>query len=287
MPPNLEAEVEEEDVPESAEQFIINLTPIFHGISSLSSIQDTREHILHINEGISLDNPAQVSLEANLRDLLVQVTNTEDLGTITQLKLRIISRETTLQYLNLYTPALRELTLDGSCVSSLRDLGYGLRNLKILKVNRCGLTCIDGVFGFEQLQELYVADNEITTLAPCAFLNSIKVLDVRRNMISLDDISFIKFCDNIEELYVEGNPGILMNHAFREIIQHRLPQLYILDGFTLTSPVIDNRNALDNGSIRIDENELNTRQLNNNRSHSNEEDRSNFSVEFPPRVFIQ
>lgn len=102
------------------------------------------------------------------------------MSTVTQLRLRVISREITLQYLHIYMPALRELNLDCSAVASLRDIGTGLKNLKILKVNRCGLTCIDGVFGFENLEELYAANNELTSLAQCAFLTHLKILDVRR-----------------------------------------------------------------------------------------------------------
>lgn len=66
---------------------------------------------------------------------------------MTQIKLRVIARDLALQQLGVFLPALRELTLDGSIISSLRDLGDGLRNLKILRVNRCQLSCIDGVFG--------------------------------------------------------------------------------------------------------------------------------------------
>lgn len=65
-------------------------------------------------------------------------------------------------------------------VDSLRDIGNGLRNLKILRVNQCGLTCIDGVFSFENLEELYAADNGITSLAQCAFLQRLRVLNLRR-----------------------------------------------------------------------------------------------------------
>lgn len=78
----------------------------------------------------------------------------------------------------IHTPLLRELTLDGSYVSSLRDLGCGLKNLKILRVNRCGLTSFDGTFGLESVEELYAADNLIETLCPCSFLPNLKLLDV-------------------------------------------------------------------------------------------------------------
>ncbi|KAG5867509.1 hypothetical protein JTB14_036572 [Gonioctena quinquepunctata] len=126
------------------------------------------------------EEAVHIPLEQNFRELLIRVTNTENLSTVTQVKLRVISREVTLQYLSIYTPSLRELILDGSVVTSLRDIGEGLKNLKILKVNRCGLTCVDGVFGLENLEELYAADNSIVNLGPCAFLTNIRILDLRR-----------------------------------------------------------------------------------------------------------
>lgn len=92
----------------------------------------------------------------------------------------MISRDVSLQLLMIHTPLLRELTLDGSYVSSLRDLGCGLKNLKILRVNRCSLTSFDGTFGLETVEELYAAGNSIETLCPCSFLPNIKVLDVRK-----------------------------------------------------------------------------------------------------------
>lgn len=99
---------------------------------------------------------------------------------MTQVKLKVISREITLQHLNFHVPNLRELILDGSVIDSLRDIGNDLKNLKILKVNQCGLTCIDGVFGFENLEELYAADNDIRNIAQCAFLSNLKKLNLRR-----------------------------------------------------------------------------------------------------------
>ncbi|XP_072399570.1 leucine-rich repeat-containing protein 56-like isoform X2 [Diabrotica undecimpunctata] len=278
MPPNLDSQLSDEEVPRRNDNVTIILRSISdHSLSSLSDIYGSEDSFIDTtNVDVGLEESLHPPLEQSLRDLLVQVTNTEDLTTVTQLKLRVISRETTLQYLSFYTPALRELTLDGSVVSSLRDLGFGLKNLKILKVNRCGLTCIDGVFGFEHLEELYIANNEINTLSPCAFLNKVRVLDVRRNMISLDEIDFLKFCENIEELYIEGNPGITLSLGLRQIVQHRLPGIKILDGLIITPAVTMRNNNGENYQNSI-----------GNEVVANEDDRSNFSIDFPPRVFFQ
>ncbi|XP_028132094.2 leucine-rich repeat-containing protein 56 [Diabrotica virgifera virgifera] len=277
MPPNLDSQLSDEEVPRNNDHVTIILRSISdHSISSLSDIYGSDDSFIDTNVDVTLEESLHVPLEQSLRDLLVQVTDTEDLTTVTQLKLRVISRETTLQYLSFYTPALRELTLDGSVVSSLRDLGFGLKNLKILRVNRCGLTCIDGVFGFEHLEELYIANNEINTLSPCAFLNNVRVLDVRRNMISLDEIDFLKFCENIEELYIEGNPGITLSLGLRQIVQHRLPRIKILDGLIITPSVMMRNNNGENFQNSIEHDVV-----------ANEDERSNFSIDFPPRVFFQ
>lgn len=99
---------------------------------------------------------------------------------MTQVKLRVIARDVSLQHLNIHTPILRELTLDGSMISSLRDLGCQLKCLKILKVNRCGLVSFDGLFGLETLEELYAGYNYLEDVTPCSHLPNIKVIDVKQ-----------------------------------------------------------------------------------------------------------
>lgn len=110
----------------------------------------------------------------------MRVTETDDLKNVTQVKLRVIARDVSLQHLNIYTPILRELTLDGSVISSLRDLGCKLKCLKILRVNRCGLTSFDGLFGLETLEELHAGYNNIENVSPCSHLPEIKLIDVRK-----------------------------------------------------------------------------------------------------------
>jgi hypothetical protein len=49
-----------------------------------------------------------------------QVSGNADLESVRDIKLRIISRETSLQRLAVFVPNLRELNLEGSCLGSLR-----------------------------------------------------------------------------------------------------------------------------------------------------------------------
>lgn len=145
-------------------------------------ISDSEEDVDPDIDGDLTIDPSRINipLEHNLRALLVQVTGTEDLDRVTQVKLRVIARDVPLQHLGAFIPALRELILDGSVVATLRELGTGLRNLKVLRVNRCGIEVLDNMLALDTLEELYAADNFIENCMPCAFLSNLKVVDLRR-----------------------------------------------------------------------------------------------------------
>lgn len=102
------------------------------------------------------------------------------MASVTQVKLQVIAVDICLQHINIHLPQLMDLNLEGSVLSSLRDLGCGLNNLKILRVSRCGLTSLDGLFGLQSLEELYAPNNTIEDLSPCTFLPNIKHIDLKR-----------------------------------------------------------------------------------------------------------
>lgn len=54
---------------------------------------------------------------------------------IREAKLRVVAERVGLRRLHVLAPRLRRLTLDGSAMSSLRDLGIGLVHLKV--INNC------------------------------------------------------------------------------------------------------------------------------------------------------
>ncbi|CAG9823030.1 unnamed protein product [Phaedon cochleariae] len=280
MAPNLGKPAIIEDISSNGDISII-LTPISdqESLPEVSFVDEPGQET-DIDVILLPEEANHISLEQNLGQLLVKITDTEDLTTVTQLKLRVISREVTLQYLNIYTPALRELTLDGSVIASLRDLGDGLKNLKILRANRCELACIDGVFGLENLEELYAADNAISSLAPCAFLTHLNILDVRRNFVHERNITYLKLCENLNELYLEGNPRMEIYTIYTERLRVILPQLKKLNGFTLI-PTGDENSVEADGSIQNSSPRIG-RLYHRNLASGNERE---FSVQFPPRVF--
>lgn len=216
MPPNQDEAIFEDEF--ETRETALQLTPLIFAITpqssessfSLSTTPTTDESIssnLNYDPDIALlFASVRIPVEQNLRELLVRiwynihiifhnidsylnkfisilqlkVTETEDLKNVTEVKLRVIARDVSLQHLSIHTPLLRELTLDGSVISSLRDIGCSLKHLKILRVNRCGLTCFDGLFGLETLEEIYAGNNKIEDVSPCSHLPGIKLIDVRK-----------------------------------------------------------------------------------------------------------
>ncbi|XP_060530932.1 leucine-rich repeat-containing protein 56 [Cylas formicarius] len=309
MSPNLEQQLPRDDPSHELDSIYDfttqNLTPVseFSGSNSLSDdysspLSESSHHdiITQYTSEEFEDYRSHVPWEFNLRELLVRVAGTDNLESVTQIKLRVISRDVSLQQLSTYLPFVRELNLDGSVVSSFRDLGCGLKNLKILKVNRCQLTCIDSMSGFENLEEFYIADNEVSDLTPCAFLTSLKVIDVRRNALkNFGSLSFLKLCPHLEHLYVAGNAGCDIFPGYRQVIGRFLPNLKMLDEATLEQD-IGNENLIPlQGGIRSEEDErvehlqaFTPRQGQANLPRTRQfpaEASTGFVVRFPPRVF--
>ncbi|XP_044749102.1 leucine-rich repeat-containing protein 56 [Coccinella septempunctata] len=223
-----------------------------------------------------------VPVQNDLMDLLIKVTATENLLTVTQVQLKVITREISLQQLSIYTPALRELILDGSEVSSLRDLGCELKNLKVLRLNRCNLHYLDSVSGIDQLEELYAADNHLTDISSCAFLPSIKVIDVRRNFISTTRcLFFLSVCSELQHLYLEGNE-VAETKNFAGEIREQIPTLKFLDGHPLQGK---EKEALHAGSVGIEALPEKIENRAPSRNHRDRETRR-FIIQFPPKLLI-
>lgn len=71
--------------------------------------------------------------------------------------------------------SLENLTLDGSYISSVRDLGTGLRGLLRLSLDNCGLNELDGIGMLSNLIELSVRDNQVSDITALAMHESLQV----------------------------------------------------------------------------------------------------------------
>lgn len=60
------------------------------------------------------------------------MTTDEEVLRIREAKLRVVAERVGLRRLHVLVPRLRSLTLDGSALQSLRELGIGLDHLKVI-----------------------------------------------------------------------------------------------------------------------------------------------------------
>ncbi|XP_046665152.1 leucine-rich repeat-containing protein 56 [Homalodisca vitripennis] len=169
----------------------------------------------------------------SLPQLLTQTCGTEDYHEVTSIKLKVISGQTSLQRLHIYLPHLHELDLSGSHLQTLRPLGYGLDSLRILRVGRCSLLSLDGLFGVSGLLELYAPNNAVSDLGLLATLPLLRVLDLKSNQVSsLLQVSFLSLCEELRELTLADCP-VCELPGYKASIITTLPRLTQLDGFLL------------------------------------------------------
>ncbi|XP_017772059.1 PREDICTED: leucine-rich repeat-containing protein 56 [Nicrophorus vespilloides] len=187
------------------------------------------------SELTSIESYENIQVPPDLKDILRNATGSDNLDGLSELKLKVIAQEVGLQHLSTYAPVLCELTLDGSVVSSLRDLGCGLKTLKTLRVNKCGLTSLDGIFGMPNLEKLYAAGNSIRDLCPCTSLQSINLIDARKNLLrDINALSFLLLCEQLTHLVLEDNPQISNSSEYRKTVKTLLPNLQYLDEIEFT-----------------------------------------------------
>ncbi|KAJ8727138.1 hypothetical protein PYW08_015535 [Mythimna loreyi] len=189
--------------------------------------------------------------ELTLIELLKQssgVTTDDEVLRIREVKLRVVADRVGLRRLHVLSPRLRNLTLDGSALSSLRDLGIGLVHLKILSINRCGLSTIDGVWGLGALRELYAAGNRIQDLQPLAALQKLHTLNLADNPISDSGrLWTLGVCTGLRRLTLTGTPAS-DDFDYRTRVASALPMLVYLDDRPLHTDIeYDSDGILDGG----------------------------------------
>lgn len=144
--------------------------------------------------------------EPTLEDILREATEGRVLAQVTNLRLRVITAELSLQRVAIYCPLLTSLNLQGSAVSTLRDLGCLMTNLKYLDVSQCGLRSLDGTSGLASVTHLVADSNRIEYLDPCAFLDNLQELAVRDNLIRTTyNFLCLSHCP-LRVLHMEQNP---------------------------------------------------------------------------------
>ena len=117
---------------------------------------------------------------------------------------------------------LKHLTLTGSHISSLNELGTSFNQLQSLNVSHCNLEDLSGVICFEQLIELDASFNKIQDLIDIEMCATIEILALNDNNIEDEDnIYFITSLPKLRKLNIKNNPFTkkLKDFNFDENIQ--------------------------------------------------------------------
>ncbi|KAL0884115.1 hypothetical protein ABMA27_016134 [Loxostege sticticalis] len=220
----------------SPEPQIIRATPLFRALAMPPPEPEQPPGQEELERRLPGYRRIVIPRELTLIELLKQcsgATTDEDVLRIREAKLRVVAERVGLRRLHVLAPRLRSLTLDGSALGSLRDLGIGLVHLKILSVNRCGLTSLDGVWGLGALREFHASGNRLQDLQPLAALQKLHTLNLADNPIQdTSRIWTLGVCGSLRRLCLRGTPAA-DSFDYRSRIATALPMLVYLDDHPL------------------------------------------------------
>lgn len=149
-----------------------------------SKLSSYRKEYSDENLKSTRNNSTVADVEGELEEILssiidenyiVSVTGVKDLSRVEYVSLVIDSSVQSLLDLPDLLPHLKHLVLDNSQISSIRDLGVGLRSITSLSLAGCNLNDIDGISVLNELQELNLTDNFITDISPLTLHESLEV----------------------------------------------------------------------------------------------------------------
>lgn len=146
-----------------------------------------------------------------------------------QLEMQVDSEEYSLSVAGEKLPHILRLKLNESKIPSIRDLGTGWKNLRVLWLSRCGLEDLHGMNALPCLTELYISFNDVADITPVADLENIEVLDLESNRVDdLNSVEYLGFCRALTQLTLEGNPVCALP-GYRRRVASKIPQLAYLD----------------------------------------------------------
>jgi hypothetical protein len=142
-----------------------------------------------------------------------------------------------LSYLGELFPGLQVLRLDNSVIDNIRDISTQLNLLRVLSLEHCSLTSLDGICAVcPRIEELYVGFNQVGDVSELLGLNSLRVLNIESNLIPrVGDVELLKCCRKLRALFLRGN-GAEEEPEYRAEVKRLLPQLRCLDGVRFDGP---------------------------------------------------
>ena len=170
------------------------------------------------------------------RSKLQEISGCDDLSKVTSLVMDINTKKTTLGNFGQYLPALKHLTLNGSFIPSVRDIGTSFHFLTVLYLCECNLSDVDGISAMQNLEELHISHNDVVDASPVSFLDQLKVLNAEWNQISdIEQIDYFALMPDLVCLNLLHNP-ITDNFtnggyaSFENYVEAKVPNLLLING---------------------------------------------------------
>ncbi|KAM4847046.1 leucine-rich repeat-containing protein 56 isoform 2-T3 [Thomomys bottae] len=225
-------------------------------------------------------------MKEHLSPARLDLAQVDDLQMVRVLEMCVDTRENSLGNFGVYLPNLNQLKLNGSHLTSLRDLGTSLGRLQVLWLARCGLSDLDGIGSLPALTELYVSYNNISDLSPLCLLEQLELLDLEGNSVDdLGQVRYLQLCPRLATLTLEGNlvclrpaPGpsnkvwvldaqpsgqgslsicawcvALQGYNYREEVRKLIPQLCTLDEMPATHTSLPDTHGLNQDWLMVKE----------------------------------
>lgn len=134
---------------------------------------------------------------------------------------------------------LEEISLHQEELESINEvLGMTCRKLKILYLQNNIIFKMENLFHMKDLVYLNLALNNISKIEGLQNCEFLKKLDLTVNFVDLDElknsIEHLQSRENLQELYMMGNPAEHSWANFKFYVIAKLPQLHTLDGTEIT-----------------------------------------------------
>ena len=95
---------------------------------------------------------------------------------------------------------------------------------------RCGLSGLEGLSALPELQELYVAFNEVDSLACISEAEKLEILDLEANAVAdLEQVEWLQLVPSLLEVTLRGNPVCDKTATFRADAIALMPNVQMLD----------------------------------------------------------
>ena len=136
------------------------------------------------NNNYSILNRNPMNVDRLYQDILDNIVNEdfikllyprENLSHLTDIKLQIDTSLQSVFELHHILPRLQSLILDNSRISTIRDLGVGLRFISKLSLVQCCIYDLDGIGVLSGIEELNIDDNFVSDLYPLAMHDNLTV----------------------------------------------------------------------------------------------------------------